>query len=138
MTSAARARLRCRPSGSGEAAHATEATDALLPRFDDTGHWTTAVVPFTMPSEPNAARTVVRRCVHDLPESFRTILLLRDAAGLEEADAAALLGATVGASRHRLHEARQVFHALLARAASSDAPPCDRPPPERALGLTVS
>jgi RNA polymerase sigma-70 factor (ECF subfamily) len=52
--------------------------------------------------------------IDELPESYRTVLLLRDIEGLDTGEAAAALGLTPNAVKIRLHRARQALRTLLA------------------------
>ena len=58
-----------------------------------------------------------RRIVHDaidrLPESYRTVLLLRDIEELTTDETAILLDVSANAVKIRLHRARQALRALL-------------------------
>ena len=101
---------RRRPEGSIE---------ELLPRFDETGH------RVSEPEEPRDSveeaidRSQTRRLVRDaiarLPESYRTILLLRDIEELTTAEAAATLGLSENAVKIRLHRARQALRSQIVR-----------------------
>jgi len=113
VVNAALMRLRTRrrkPEGSLE---------DLLPSFDETGHWASDVEPIATPSdayERREIRTAVRRCIDQLPEAYRTILLLRDIEELDCEETAAELGLTASAVKSRLHRARHALRTLLARA----------------------
>jgi RNA polymerase sigma-70 factor (ECF subfamily) len=48
-----------------------------------------------------------------LPETYRTILLLRDIDELDTEECARLLGVTAGVVKTRLHRARQALRTLL-------------------------
>lgn len=94
-----------------------EAIEALLPAFDAEGH--RPVEPRWRLPEPEAAlresqlRRVVREKIDELPESYRTVLLLRDIEEMTGAEAAAALGITEGAVKVRLHRARAALKRLL-------------------------
>ncbi|HJY80398.1 MAG TPA: sigma-70 family RNA polymerase sigma factor, partial [Candidatus Binatia bacterium] len=60
-------------------------------------------------------RALVRQCVDCLPETYRTVLLLRDIEELDTEETADLLGITPNAVKIRLHRARQVLRTLLER-----------------------
>jgi RNA polymerase sigma-70 factor, ECF subfamily len=103
---------------------AEESLDALLPRFDETGHWAKRVPAMALPGdvyERGETRAAVARCLDRLPESFRTTLVLRDLEGFTAADVAALVGTTPGAVRSRTHLARQALHTVLTRELRTDA-----------------
>jgi RNA polymerase sigma-70 factor (ECF subfamily) len=51
--------------------------------------------------------------VDALPDSYRTVLLLRDIEELDTEETADLLGSTANAVKIRLHRARQALRTLL-------------------------
>ena len=55
----------------------------------------------------------VRRAIDQLPESYRTVLLLRDIEGLDTEEAAKMLGITANAVKIRLHRARMALRKLI-------------------------
>ena len=59
-------------------------------------------------------RVRVRAAIDRLPESYRTVLLLRDIEELDTEETAAALGVSVNAVKIRLHRARQALAGLLA------------------------
>ncbi len=91
--------------------------DELLPRFHDDGHLAEAGSDWavTMDSAVNdrETRELVRRTIDELPESYRTILLLRDIEEQSTEETAALLGISSSAAKTRLHRARQALRTLL-------------------------
>jgi RNA polymerase sigma-70 factor, ECF subfamily len=92
--------------------------DDLLPRFDETGHWADEPASWDPPAdalETRRLRMAVRRCIDRLPETQRTILLLRDVEDLSTAEAADQLGITATAVKLRLHRARIALRTLLER-----------------------
>jgi RNA polymerase sigma-70 factor (ECF subfamily) len=60
--------------------------------------------------------TAVERAIDTLPEHFRTVVLLIDAAGLSYLEAAELLGVPEGTITSRLHRARRRVRDALAAA----------------------
>jgi RNA polymerase sigma factor (sigma-70 family) len=56
---------------------------------------------------------LVRDCVNQLPENYRTVLLLRDIEGLDTQETAQLLGTSLAVVKTRLHRARQALRTLL-------------------------
>ena len=60
-------------------------------------------------------RELVRACIDRLPETYRTVLLLRDIEELDSEEAAVILGITPNAVKVRLHRARQALRELLDR-----------------------
>ena len=55
----------------------------------------------------------MRSCIDRLPDSYRTVLLLRDIEDLDTAETASVLAIAEGAVKVRLHRARQALRALL-------------------------
>lgn len=94
-----------------------EPIEALLPRFLEDGHHASHPGDWYAPAdellEQVQARALVRRAVDELPETYRTVLLLRDIEELDTAETAALLGIGENAVKTRLHRARQALRALL-------------------------
>jgi len=57
---------------------------------------------------------LVRSKIDELPEAYRTVLLLRDIEELDTEETARLLSSSVNAVKTRLHRARQALRTLLA------------------------
>src|SRR3989442_8446628 len=96
-----------------------EPIDDLLPRFDADGYHAEAVVGWETPSdvllERRQTREMVRRCIDQLPEQYRTVILLRDVEEMDTEETAHSIGSTPNAVKVRLHRARQALRTLLAR-----------------------
>ena len=95
-----------------------ESLDDLLPAFDERGAFAAAVVDWDDAAaetllERRELRHAVRRCIDRLPESYRSLLMLRDIDELDTDETAALLGLSVSAVKSRLHRARQALRCLL-------------------------
>lgn len=95
-----------------------ESLDHLLPAFREDGHF---VERFDSGSEPadrqllrEEEQAAVRAAIDELPEHYRTVLLLRDIEGIESAVVADQLGITTNAVKLRLHRARQALRTLVA------------------------
>ena len=58
-------------------------------------------------------KTQVRECINQLPEDYRTVLVMRDIEEFDTDQTAAILGLNPGAVKTRLHRARQALRALL-------------------------
>ena len=94
-----------------------ESIEELLPVFLEDGHHA------SMPSEWNErcddayergeTRAIVRQCIDQLPEGYRTVLLLRDIEEVDTKETARMLGMTEGGAKVRLHRARQALRTLL-------------------------
>jgi RNA polymerase sigma-70 factor (ECF subfamily) len=94
-----------------------ESIDALLPQFDETGHhrqhptrWDDTV---HLAAERSELQQHVRACIDQLPEQYRSVLLLRDIEELDTAETAQLLNCTTNNVKVRLHRARQALRTLL-------------------------
>jgi RNA polymerase sigma-70 factor (ECF subfamily) len=94
--------------------------DELLPRFVRDGeeeHHAEPVAewaePFEVAVERREVRGCVRACIDRLPETYRTVLVLRDIEELDTEETARLLGVSPNAVKSRLHRARQALRTLL-------------------------
>ncbi len=95
-----------------------ESLETLLPSFLEDGHHAEMFSEWSEPAdralERAEVRELVRAQVERLPETYRTVLMLRDIEGLETEDVAATLGLTPNAVKMRLHRGRQALRTLLA------------------------
>ncbi len=91
--------------------------DDLLPKYLSDGHQADPAVEWREPAEValqhRETRSLVRQAIEQLPETYRTVLLLRDIEGLETEETARLLGVTSGVVKTRLHRARQALRSIL-------------------------
>lgn len=89
----------------------------LLPRFGHDGHLADPVshwmLTYDTAVQRREIREQVRHSIDQLPDSFRTVLLLRDIEGHSTEETAELLGISDGAVKTRLHRARQSLRTLL-------------------------
>lgn len=96
-----------------------ESIDELLPHFTDQGYWSDSPSSWDAPSDVllqrRETREQVRRCIERLPETYRTVLMLRDIEDLDTDEVADLLGVSANAVKVRLHRARQALRTLLER-----------------------
>ena len=95
-----------------------EEIDELLPRFDATGNWTARFqnsLPPYIYLEIAETQALLYRCINELPDTYRLVLMLRDIDELETHEAAALLGLTTNNIKVRLHRARQTLKTLIER-----------------------
>jgi len=94
-----------------------ESIEPLLPTFQADGHSTVRYTDWQERPDTELARSelrsLVRAAIDRLPETYRTILLLRDIEEMETAEVAELLGITSNAVKIRLHRARQALRELL-------------------------
>jgi RNA polymerase sigma-70 factor (ECF subfamily) len=97
--------------------HPEQPIEGLLPHFTDDEHQADTPVPWKaapdVPLQQQESNALVRRCIDQLPESYRIVLLLRDIEGLDTDETARVLGTSVGVVKTRLHRARQALRTLL-------------------------
>ncbi len=97
---------------------AEESIEGLLPSFNDDGHHAERFVAWEEPADVRVGRRetaeAVRHAIDQLPESYRTVLLLRDIEGLDTEETAKMLGITANAVKIRLHRARMALRTLIA------------------------
>ena len=97
--------------------------EELLPKFDESGHRVAEPEEWRESAETALDRSQTRRRVREaiaqLPEHYRSVLLLRDIEELSTAEAARLLNLTENAVKIRLHRARQALRTLLGSALQS-------------------
>jgi RNA polymerase sigma-70 factor (ECF subfamily) len=89
----------------------------LLPHFGEGEHQIDPPAPWKPVSETSVLRQesceLVRHCINQLPESYRTVLMLRDIEGLDTEETAQMLGVSSVVVKTRLHRARQALRSLL-------------------------
>ncbi len=89
----------------------------LLPRFDDAGGWLDGTQQMGWenehPMEKRETRQMVRRCIDRLPDSYRSVLLMRDIEDIDSEEVAEMLAITANATKIRLHRARQALKTLI-------------------------
>lgn len=93
------------------------AIEDLLPRFLDDGHQAAPLADWgdaaDVALQRRETRAFVRDCIAQLPEAYRTVLLLRDIEELDTEETARLLEVTTTVVKTRLHRARQALRTLL-------------------------
>jgi RNA polymerase sigma-70 factor (ECF subfamily) len=98
--------------------HPETSIDELLPSFRDDGHFALSLESWEEPVDVAIGRretaAFVRGAIDKLPESYRTVLMLRDIEGLDNEEAARMLGITPNAVKIRLHRARMALRTLIA------------------------
>jgi RNA polymerase sigma-70 factor (ECF subfamily) len=91
----------------------------LPPRFDDAGRWVDESEQTEWvdvhPMHRRETRQMVRRCINQLPESYRSVLVLRDIEDLDIVEVAAMLATSPNAIKIRVHRARQALRSLIER-----------------------
>ena len=94
-----------------------ESIEVLLPAFQEDGHHVEQFSDWSAPAdrlmERKETRATVRACIEQLPENYRSVLMLRDIEELSTQEAADMLGTTPTAVKVRLHRARQALSTLL-------------------------
>jgi RNA polymerase sigma-70 factor (ECF subfamily) len=94
-----------------------QSIETLLPAYLDDGHYEERFKSWEEPAdklmERAENREIVRKQIDALPESYRTVLVLRDIEGLDTEETANVLGLSVNATKIRLHRARQALRTLL-------------------------
>lgn len=93
------------------------AIEDLLPNFTKDGAHADALAGWNEPAGESLdradLRTRVRQRIAELPESYKTVLLLRDIEQFDTEETAAILKISTGAVKVRLHRARQALRTLL-------------------------
>lgn len=91
--------------------------DDLLPRFREDGHRVDAVAAWSVEDEDPLVRRELRERVlakiDELPDDYRTVLILRDIEGFDTRQTAEQLEIREPAVKTRLHRARQALRTLL-------------------------
>jgi RNA polymerase sigma-70 factor (ECF subfamily) len=89
----------------------------LLPHFGDDEHQLVPPQPWQETSgtilQQKETRELVQRCIGQLPEIYRTVLLLRDIEGLDTEETARALDVRTCVVKTRLHRGRQALRTLL-------------------------
>jgi len=101
---------------------AEESIENLLPQFDESGGWAEESCPSTQVADLQESRerlSLVRKCLDQLPDRYRIVLLLRDIEDLDTQQTARMLNVTTTAVKVRLHRARQALKALIERQAKA-------------------
>ena len=89
----------------------------LLPKYLEDGHHSQVPGAWNETAdralERDELRTLVQDQIGKLPETYRTVLLLRDIEELDTEETARMLGVSTNAVKIRLHRARQALRGLL-------------------------
>lgn len=96
--------------------HPEVALEPLLPRFDEGGHLETRCATWEAAPdllERSETKALVRKLIDELPETYRSVLLLRDIEELSTEEVASILAVSRTAVKVRLHRARQALRTLL-------------------------
>lgn len=94
-----------------------DSIEDLLPKFIEDGHHVEQFSEWSLPADVRMVRREtrahVREAIEDLPDSYRTVLLLRDIEELSTEETARALGVNPNTVKIRLHRARQALLKLL-------------------------
>jgi RNA polymerase sigma-70 factor (ECF subfamily) len=97
----------------------------LLPDFDGQGRYVEQFPDWAPSVETRLGheekRRLVRGCIEQLPDNYRTVLLMRDIEELPTQEVANILGTTATAVKVRLHRARQALVTLIRRQEATSA-----------------
>lgn len=97
---------------------AEEAIEDYLPRFLPDGHHAESFASWTEPVDVALSRKetsgMVRKAIGELPETYRTVVLLRDIEGLSTEETAKIVNTTPNAVKIRLHRGRMALRTLIA------------------------
>jgi RNA polymerase sigma-70 factor (ECF subfamily) len=91
--------------------------EELMPGFLEDGHLEQPASEWAKPPDDQAAQRQLRELllerIHELPEGYRNVLMLRDIEELDTEETAKALELTPGAVKTRLHRARIALRGLL-------------------------
>jgi RNA polymerase sigma-70 factor (ECF subfamily) len=97
---------------------AEEQIEDYLPRFLPDGHYAEKFVSWTEPVDVALSRKetsqMVRAAIEELPETYRTVVLLRDIEGFSTEETAKIVNTTPNAVKIRLHRGRMALRTLIA------------------------
>ena len=94
-----------------------ESIEDLLPAFQEDGHHVEQFSDWNIPADELLERSetcaTVRACIDQLPDNYRSVLVLRDIDERSTQEVASALSMTPTAVKVRLHRARQALSTLL-------------------------
>jgi len=97
--------------------HPEEEIEKYLPLFQEDGHQIVPSVEWMESAETalqrKEMRQLVRAAIDRLPDTYRTVLLLRDIEEMSTEETAEVLGISTTAAKLRLHRARQALRTQL-------------------------
>jgi RNA polymerase sigma-70 factor (ECF subfamily) len=104
-----------------------QSIEPMLPRFAEDGHHAEPVLSWAESGacqlETEQTQALVRAGIDELPDAYRTVLVMRDIEELSTREAADLLGATENAVKLRLHRARQALAVIIKQRLAVSAAP---------------
>ena len=96
-----------------------ESIEGLLPAFKTDGHFEERFASGSLTAdqllERKETRRIVRAAIEQLPDAYRTVLILRDIEEMSTQEVADALDISPAAVKVRLHRARQALFTLLRR-----------------------
>ena len=102
-----------------------ESIEPMLPTYLDDGHHTEQFSDWDAQAdrilEQKQLRQAIRAGIEMLPESYRTVLMLRDVEEMTTEEVAGLIGVSSNAVKIRLHRARQALCTVLRDRLSGNA-----------------
>lgn len=102
-----------------------ESIEPMLPAYLDDGHHTEQFSDWAAQAdrilEQKQLREAVRAGIEMLPESYRTVLMLRDVEEMSTEEVARYIGTSANAVKIRLHRARQALCTVLRNQMSGNA-----------------
>lgn len=114
-----------------------QSIEPMLPRFAEDGHHAEPILSWAESGacqlETEETQALVRAGIDELPDRYRTVLVMRDIEGLSTREAAELLGATENAVKLRLHRARQALAVIIKQRLTVSATPRQAPSVPAAL-----
>ena len=97
--------------------HPEASIETLLPHFVEGEHQIDPPVPWKSITDTGIQQRetseLVQRCINQLPETYRIVLVLRDIEGLDTVETAQALETSIAVVKTRLHRARQALRTLL-------------------------
>jgi RNA polymerase sigma-70 factor (ECF subfamily) len=93
-----------------------QSIEEFLPAYVEDGHTLHSAAEWRSAEDALARRQLlgkVQLCIDQLPENYRTVLILRDIEDMDTESTAQLLGLSAGTVKVRLHRARLALRAVL-------------------------
>ena len=121
VANAAYAKLRSRQNRRGDLS-----LDDVLPFFDEDGRHASSTVDWSSsvddPAVQMELREALTEAIAELPDLYRTAVMLRDVEGLSLVEIAHVLGVTVANVKTRVHRARLFLRKRLGEVLTADMP----------------
>jgi RNA polymerase sigma-70 factor, ECF subfamily len=119
-----------------------QSIEPMLPRFAEDGHHAEPVLSWAESGacqlEAEETQALVRAGIDELPDGYRTVLVMRDIEGLSTREAAELLGATENAVKLRLHRARQALAVVIKQRLAAPAAQRETATPRPSTAATTA